>query len=450
MKKTSLYLKFLLIVLLTAAAVYIVIPGGSKVSLKLIGINYEKQFDLKLGLDLQGGSQLVYQGDMSGIESDAQGDAMDSARDVIERRVNAFGVSEPLVQVSGSDRLIIELPGIKDINEAINLIGQTPFLEFRTENPNPPVLTPDETGNVTLSADDAFISTGLSGKQLERATLEFDPNTGIPQVLLQFDGEGTKLFADITATNIGKRIAIFLDGEVLSAPTVNTSISNGQAVISGQFTVAQARDLVTRLNSGALPVPIKLIQQQTIGATLGLQSVQKSLAAGLIGFAIVALFMLIYYRLPGLLAVLALAIYAFLVLALFKLFGITLTLAGIAGFILSVGMAVDANILIFERTKEELRKGKTLDQAVEDGFTRAWLSVRDSNFSSLITTFILGYFGSSIIRGFAITLALGILVSMFTAITITRTFLRLLVGHNVLVHHWLYGVNSMSEEKKHA
>jgi len=305
MKKTSLYLKFLLIVLLTAAAVYIVIPGGSKVSLKLIGINYEKQFDLKLGLDLQGGSQLVYQGDMSGIESDAQGDAMDSARDVIERRVNAFGVSEPLVQVSGSDRLIIELPGIKDINEAINLIGQTPFLEFRTENPNPPVLTPDETGNVTLSADDAFISTGLSGKQLERATLEFDPNTGIPQVLLQFDGEGTKLFADITATNIGKRIAIFLDGEVLSAPTVNTSISNGQAVISGQFTVAQARDLVTRLNSGALPVPIKLIQQQTIGATLGLQSVQKSLAAGLIGFAIVALFMLIYYRLPGLLAVLA-------------------------------------------------------------------------------------------------------------------------------------------------
>ena len=450
MKKTSLYLKFLLIVLLTAAAVYIVIPGGSKVSLKLIGINYEKQFDLKLGLDLQGGSQLVYQGDMSGIESDAQGDAMDSARDVIERRVNAFGVSEPLVQVSGSDRLIIELPGIKDINEAINLIGQTPFLEFRTENPNPPVLTPDETGNVTLSADDAFISTGLSGKQLERATLEFDPNTGIPQVLLQFDGEGTKLFADITATNIGKRIAIFLDGEVLSAPTVNTSISNGQAVISGQFTVQEARDLVTRLNSGALPVPIKLIQQQTIGATLGLQSVQKSLAAGLIGFAIVALFMLIYYRLPGLLAVLALAIYAFLVLALFKLFGITLTLAGIAGFILSVGMAVDANILIFERTKEELRKGKTLDQAVEDGFTRAWLSVRDSNFSSLITTFILGYFGSSIIRGFAITLALGILVSMFTAITITRTFLRLLVGHNVLVHHWLYGVNSMSEEKKHA
>ena len=450
MKKTSLYLKFLLIVLLTAAAVYIVIPGGSRISLKPLKINYEKQFDLKLGLDLQGGSHLVYQADMADIVSDARGDAMTAARDVIERRVNAFGVSEPLVQVSGSDRLIVELPGIKDINEAIKLIGQTPFLEFRIENPNPPTLTPDENGNISVSADNAFIPTGLSGKQLKRATLEFDPNTGIPQVLLQFDAEGTKLFADITAANINKRIAIFLDGEILSAPTVSSSISNGQAVISGQFTLQEARDLVTRLNSGALPVPIKLIQQQTIGATLGLQSVQKSVAAGLIGFVIVALFMLVYYRLAGLLAVLALAIYAFLALAMFKLFGITLTLAGIAGFILSVGMAVDANILIFERMKEELRKGKTLDRAVEDGFSRAWLSVRDSNFSSLITTFILGYFGSSIIRGFAITLALGILVSMFTAITVTRTFLRLLVGHNLLVHHWLYGVSSMAEEKQHA
>lgn len=450
MKKTSLYFRFLLVVLLTAAAVYIVIPGGSKVSLKPLGINYEKQFDLKLGLDLQGGSHLVYQADMKNIPDDARADAMSAARDVIERRVNAFGVSEPLVQVSGSDRLIVELPGIKDINEAIALIGQTPFLEFRLENPNPPELTPDAEGNVNLSVEDAFIPTGLSGKQLKRATLDFDPYTGLPQVLLQFDAEGTKLFADITAANINKRIAIFLDNKILSAPTVNSSITNGQAVISGQFTVQQARDLVNSLNSGALPVPIELIEQQNIGATLGLQSVQKSVAAGLIGFAIVALFMLIYYRLPGLLAVLALSIYTFLSLALFKIFGITLTLAGIAGFILSVGMAVDANILIFERLKEELRKGKTLNQAIEDGFSRAWLSVRDSNFSSLITTFILGYFGSSIIRGFAITLALGILVSMFTAIILTRTFLRLLVGHNLLTHHWLYGVRSMSEENQNA
>jgi preprotein translocase subunit SecD len=258
------------------------------------------------------------------------------------------------------------------------------------------------------------------------------------------------LFADITTRNVGKRIAIFLDGQILSAPTVNTPITDGQAIITGQFTVQSAKDLVTRLNAGALPVPIKLVQQENVGATLGLQSVRKSVGAGLIGFAIVALFMIIYYRLPGVLAVIALSIYTALSLAIFKLFGITLTLAGIAGFILSIGMAVDANILIFERTKEELRKGKTLALAVEDGFNRAWLSVRDSNFSSLITTFILGYFGSSIIRGFAITLALGIIVSMFTAITVTRTFLRMLVGHNLLVKHGLYGVRTMAEEKSDA
>lgn len=448
--RKGLYFKFLAIALLTAGAVYLAVPGGSKISLKSLGINYEKHFDLKLGLDLQGGSQLVYQADFKDIASDAQGDALASARDVIERRVNAFGVSEPLVQVSGSDRIIVELPGIKDINEAIKLIGQTPFLEFREENPNPPELTPDENGEITIDANEAFVPTGLSGKQLKRATLEFDPNTGIPQVLLQFDAEGTKLFADLTTRTVNKKIAIFLDGDILSAPTVNVPITNGQAVISGQFSVPEARELVTRLNSGALPVPISLIQQDNVGATLGLKSVQKSVSAGIIGFILVAIFMIAYYRLPGFIAVVALTIYSALVLSLFKIFGITLTLAGIAGYILSVGMAVDANILIFERLKEELRKGKTLNQAVEEGFNRAWLSVRDSNTSSLITTAILAYFGTSIIRGFAITLALGVIVSMFTAITVTRTFLRLLVGHNWFTHHWLYGVVSMSEEKKNA
>lgn len=439
----------MLILLLTAAAVFLVIPSGSKINLKPVKINYEKAYKLKLGLDLQGGTHLVYEGNLKDIPSDAQADAMASARDVIERRVNGFGVSEPLVQVSGSNRIIVELPGIKNIDEAIKLIGQTPFLEFREENPNP-TATPDKSGQVSVPLDQAFKPTGLTGKQFKRATLEFDQRTGVPQIALQFDAEGTKLFADITSRNVGKRVAILLDGQVLSAPTVNTPITDGRAIITGQFTVQEARDLVTRLNSGALPVPIKLIQQQNVGATLGLISVRKSIAAGLIGFAIVALFMIIYYRLPGFLAVVALSIYAFLSLAVFKLIGVTLTLAGIAGFILSVGMAVDANILIFERTKEELRKGKTLQAAIEDGFNRAWLSVRDSNFSSLITTLILGYFGSSIIRGFAVTLGLGILISMFTAITVTRTFLRLLVGHNLLVHHWLYGVNVMSEEKTNA
>ncbi|MEO8065717.1 MAG: protein translocase subunit SecD [Candidatus Doudnabacteria bacterium] len=450
MSKRRLYLTFLAILLLAAGAVYLDIPAGSKINLKRFKINYDQQFSLKLGLDLQGGTHLVYEGDLKNIPSEVQGDAMSSARDVIERRVNAIGVSEPLVQVSGSNRLIVELPGVKDINQAIALIGQTPFLEFREENPNPPNVTPDKNGQVTLSADDAFKATGLSGKQFKRATLEFDQRTGLPQVSLQFDAEGTKLFSDITTRNVGKRIAIFLDGQILSSPTVNTPITDGQAVITGQFTVAEAKDLVTRLNAGALPVPIKLVSQQNVGATLGLQSVRKSVAAGLIGFAIVALFMIIYYRLPGVLAVLALAVYTILTLAIFKLFGITLTLAGIAGFILSIGMAVDANILIFERMKEELRKGKTLRLAVEDGFNRAWLSVRDSNFSSLITTLILYYFGSSIIRGFAITLALGIIVSMFTAITVTRTFLRMLVGHNILVRHGLYGVRTMIEEKSNA
>ncbi|MGE5392935.1 MAG: protein translocase subunit SecD [Candidatus Saccharibacteria bacterium] len=450
MKRKGLYITFVLILLLALGAGYIDYPKGSKISLKPLKINYEKPLKLKLGLDLQGGSHLVYEGDLKDIASEARTDAMASARDVIERRVNAFGVSEPLVQVSGSDRLIVELPGIKDIDEAIKQIGQTPYMEFREENPNPQSLTPNAQGQVEVSADQAFVPTGLTGKEFKRATLEFDQKTGAPQISLQFDAEGTKKFADITQKNIGKRVAIFLDGQILSAPTVESAITDGRAVITGQFTVQDAKELVTRLNSGALPVPIKLIQQETVGATLGLLSVKQSVAAGLIGFLVIALFMLIYYRLPGLLAVLALSIYTLVSLALFKLFGITLTLAGIAGFILSVGMAVDANILIFERMKEELRKGKSLSQAVEDGFSRAWLSVRDSNVSSLITTFILGYFGSSIIRGFAITLALGIVVSMFTAITVTRTFLRMLVGHNLLVKHGLYGVPAMSEEKSNA
>ncbi len=448
MKRKSLYFNFLLILLLTAGAVYLVLPVGSKISLKPIKINFEKRYDLKLGLDLQGGTHLVYEGDLKDIPEDARLDAISSARDVIERRVNGFGVSEPVVQVSGANRIIIELPGIKNIDEAIALIGQTPFLEFREENPNPPNIKPDAEGKINIKQTDAYIPTGLTGKQFKRASLEFDQTSGVPQVVLQFDAEGTKMFADLTSRSIGKTIAIFLDNEVLSAPVVNTAITDGRAYITGKFTVPEAKELVTRLNSGALPVPIKLISQQNVGATLGLQSVQKSVAAGLIGFAIIALFMILYYRLPGAIAVIALAIYVFLSLAVFKLFGVTLTLAGIAGFILSIGMAVDANILIFERMKEELRRGKTLQQAVEDGFSRAWLSVRDSNFSSLITTFILGYFGSSIIRGFAVTLALGIMLSMFTAITITRTFLRLLVGHNLLIRHSLYGVSSMSEEKK--
>lgn len=449
--RKGLYFKFLLIILLAVLAVFVALPD-TKINLKPLKIPFEKQYDLKLGLDLQGGTHLVYEGDLKDIPQEARGEAMNSARDVIERRVNAFGVAEPMVQISGSNRVIVELPGVKDINEAINLIGQTPFLEFREERSpeERPQAQVNEQGEVVFSDQDLYKPTGLTGKEFKRATLDFDQRTGAPQISLQFDAEGTKKFAEITQRNLNKSVAIFLDGQVISAPTVQTVITDGKAVITGQFTLQQAKELVTRLNSGALPVPIKLISQQNVGATLGFASVQKSVAAGLIGFAIIALFMIIYYRLPGLLAVIALVIYTALSLAVFKIFGITLTLAGIAGFILSIGMAVDANILIFERMKEELRRGKTLNQAVEEGFKRAWLSIRDSNVSSLITTFLLGYFGSSIIRGFAVTLSIGILLSMFTAITLTRTFLRLLVGHNLLVNHSLYGVPKMSEEKIHA
>ena len=439
MKRTGLYLRLLAIIVLAVVAGAVALPD-SVINLKPVKINFDRQFDLKLGLDLQGGTHLVYEGDMKDVASEAQSDAISSARDVIERRVNAFGVSEPLVQVSGSNRIIVELPGVKDINEAINLIGQTPFLEFREENPNPPEVTPDANGEISVDPNQIFLPSQLNGKQLERAVLNFDQTTGAPIVALQFNDEGRDLFAAMTGRNLGKRIAILLDGEIISAPTVQSAITDGQAIITNIGTVQDAKELVTRLNSGALPVPIKLISQQNVGATLGLDSLHKSVQAGLIGFAIVALFMIIYYRLPGLVAVVALVIYTLISIALFKLLNITLTLAGIAGFILSIGMAVDANILIFERMKEELRKGKGLSQALEDGFARAWLSVRDSNTSSLITTFILGYFGSSIVRGFAITLAVGILVSMFTAITLTRTFMRIVIRFRIFGNTRLYGV----------
>lgn len=449
MTRTKLYFKLIVIILLGAAAFYIVLPGGSKISLRPIGINFQKELNLKLGLDLQGGTHLVYEGDLKDISEDAWTEAMESARDVIERRVNAFGVSEPLVQISGQNRLIIELPGITNIDEAIDQIGQTPFMEFREENPNPKDVEVSEDGQVVLDAKDAFMTTGLTGKEFDRATLEFHPTTGEPQVTLQFNSEGSKLFAEITERNINKRVAIFLDGAILSAPVVQTAITNGEAVITGQFSVAEAKDLVTRLNSGALPVPIRLIQQQNIGATLGQTSINNSLTAGIIGLVLIGLFMIAYYRLPGFLSAIALIIYSAFTLAVFKIFGVTLTLAGIAGFILSIGMAVDANILIFERMKEELRRGKSLHTAAEEGFQRAWLSIRDSNVSSLITTFILAYFGSSIIRGFAITLSIGILISMFTAITLTRTFLRILVRFGIFSNLSLYGIGKPKQETQH-
>ncbi len=617
----------------------------------------EKEFNL--GLDLQGGAHLVYQADVSGIDGDEKGASVEGVRDVIERRVNGIGVSEPVVQTTkvGDDyRIIVELPGVTDVNEAIQMIGETPILEFKEENNEPArELTEEEAkgleeynieaekkinealgkvkageqftnvageytedsvgknnggyigfvsknskyfqlyewaedaeeGDMTqevfdsfegynilmrgaqregeeevkashilicylgakscnapeynkkqalekaqevyeqanasnfaslakehstdpgskdeggeydyfgrgfmvaefeeaafgadpgqivgpvetefgyhiiykqdqrksteyelwrilvaiksesdiLPPEDPWKATELSGKQLERSEVVSDSQTGAVQVSLQFDSEGKDLFRDITERNVGQPVAIFLDGVPISVPTVNEPIRDGRAVISGAFTLPDARTLSQRLNAGALPVPVELIAQQSVGATLGAKSLTKSLKAGIVGIIIVMIFMLLFYRLPGLLSVIALTLYIAVVMALFKLIGVTLTLAGIAGFILSIGMAVDANVLIFERLREELKEGKSLKAAVEEGFLRAWTSIRDGNISTLITCVLLIWFGTSFVQGFAVTLAIGILVSMFSAITVTRVMLRFVVPWFKEEANWMF------------
>ena len=616
--------------------------------------NWPWEAPFRLGLDLQGGTHLIYEADTSKVPAEDRASAVEGVRDVIERRVNAFGVAEPIIQTTKSAdtwRIIVELAGIKDVNQAIKMIGETPILEFKEENKelsqaipeevkakvteankkekerfeevlkesrrgtnfaelvkkySDDKLTKDKEGNlgfITAESEREFYNwaskqvigatsglietekgfniarllskklgdeeilashilicfkgaesctqeiskeearrqiedlkrrattvnfevlakasstepgasasggdlgwfgrgrmvkpfeeavfaqanhtispivetqfgfhiiykrdshklqqyevarilikkttvsdllpppepwktTGLSGKQLKRAQVNFDSTSGLPTVSVEFNSEGRDLFAAITERNVGKQVAIFLDGSPLSTPVVNEPITGGQAIISGSFNVSSAKQLAQRLNAGALPLPINLVSQQTVGANLGLDSLEKSLFAGLIGLAVIALFMIAFYRLPGLLATLALLVYTAITLAIFKMIPVTLTLAGIAGFILSIGMAVDANILIFERAKEELRRGLSVPAAMMEGFRRAWLSIRDSNVSSLITCFILYWNGTSVVRGFALTLAIGILASMFSAITITRTLL-LFVGPWIK-NRWLF------------
>lgn len=386
----------------------------------------------RLGLDLSGGTQLVYKADTSAIAPAEIDNSMDALRETIERRVNLFGVGEPIVQREkgstvageGEERLIVELPGITDANEAIRMIGQTPVLEFRMLKEG--ALSPIE--GVTLqNPNETFENAILTGKNISRAELQFGQGQASianqAVVVLHFDSEGTKLFADATASGVGRYFGIFLDGVPISVPVIREAIPDGTAVISGNFTPESARQLVRDLNFGALPVPIELASTQSVSGTLGGEAVRDGVMSGLIGFGVVALFMILWYRLPGFIATLALLLYAIVNLALFKIVPVTLTAAGIAGFILSIGMAVDANILIFERMKEELKKGKELKQATADGFSRAWLSIRDSNVSSMITAIILFWFGTSVIKGFALVFGIGVLISMLTAITVTRTFL---------------------------
>jgi protein-export SecD/SecF family membrane protein len=367
----------------------------------------------KLGLDLVGGSHLVYNVDLSNVGSSDQDSVLNGIRDVIEKRVNAFGVSEPQIFISksgGNAQLIVELAGIKNVSDAIQQIGETPLLDFREVTQN---------GSSTT-----FIPTNLTGRYVTGAQLSFDQTTNKPQVSITFNDAGAKIFEDLTGRNIGKPLAIFLDGALIEMPTVQQRISGGKAQITGNFTVADANALVSRFNAGALPAPITLVNQQTISPTLGTNSLNRAIFAGIMGTLLVMLFMLLYYRTLGIFACIALLIYIVLTLGLFKLIPVTLSLAGLAGFILTIGMAVDANILVFERVKEELKKGLSRTAALSEGFKHAWPSIRDSNTSTIITAVILYFFTSSFIRGFALTLLIGVLVSLFSAITTTRLLLR--------------------------
>jgi protein-export membrane protein SecD len=508
----------------------------------------------RLGLDLQGGTHLLYSADLSKTPAAEQASAIEGVRDVIERRVNAFGIAEPVIQTTKTSegwRIIAELAGISDVNQAINMIGETPLLEFKEQNLNPTIeLTTEQEKQLTdynneakkkaeqllvralkLNADftdlaknnsedssaaqggdlgfvksgvflpefekacftdlktgqigrqliktqygyhiikkvdergtgadrevhcshiliktkteadiagpaDEWLYTGLTGQQLKKAKLEFDPNTQAPMVGLEFNSEGKDLFGEITKRNVGKPVAIFLDDQPISIPRVQEPILDGKAVINGNFTVSEAKILAQRLNAGALPVPITLISQQTVGASLGNESVKQSLMAGILSLIAICLFMILYYRLPGITASIALIFYGLVVLATFKVLHVTLTLPGIAGFILSMGMAVDANVLIFERFKEEIRWGKPFTLALELGFKRAWSSIFDGHVSTLISCFILMDFTTSLVKGFAITLAIGTLLSLFSAVFVTRVILFEITKFKIFNYHWLFG-----------
>ena len=393
----------------------------------------EARFPFRFGLDLVGGTALVYRADTSKV-ADVD-EAMQSLKEVIERRVNAFGVSEPVIQaeraglISGnpSNRLIVELPGYKDMEEAKRSLGETPLLEFRLENPKAKEII---TANPNVSIDEVLIPTGLTGQYLSRARVEFNQTTGAPIIGLEFNKDGGDLFAQITKEHVGQVLAIILDGAIIQEPTIQEEIKDGKAQITGSYTAQEAKNIVRNLNYGALPVPIENIGAQSIGATLGASALNSGVRAGIIGFIVLSLFLMLWYRLPGMVASMALVSYIILSLIIFKLIPVTLTAAGLAGFILSIGMAVDANVLIFERTKEELKKGKAINDALHEGLSRAWLSIRDSNIASIITAVVLFWLGTSAVKGFALTLGIGVLVSMFTAITVSRAFLFAVAPRN--------------------
>ncbi len=384
----------------------------------------------KLGLDLVGGSRLVLEAQTTETIKEITPDMMTSLHFAIENRVNKLGVSETIVQRSGDKRLVVEIPDVSDLNQAKAYLGETAELEFKAPLRN-------STGEVI-----GWESTGLTGKDLKKASVSSTGTLAEPVVALEFNFEGQKKFAELTKKLYKQPMAIFFNGELQSSPVIQSVITDGNAIISGKFTAKEVQQMVDLLNAGALPIPAKIIEENTVGPTLGADSIAKSKIAGALGLGFVMLFMIAYYRAPGMIANVALLIYGIILFALFKAIPVTLTLAGIAGFILSIGMAVDANILIFERTKEELRAGRTLFTAINSGFDRAWTSIFDSNMTTIITCAILYCCGTSIVKGFALTLAIGVMVSMFTAITVTKNFMHLVFGTGNLKNPALFGLNA--------
>ncbi len=402
----------------------------------------DAKYPFKLGLDLAGGSHLVYEADVSKIAPTEVADLMNVLRDVIERRVNVFGVSEPIVQVERSsfvsevtvERLVVELPGVTDVSTAVEEIGKTPLLEFKLIDREALVEQASTSAaaglDPTVPPDDfdPFTDTGLTGRYLASAALEFAQGHGgqlsnEPIISIVFNAEGADLFETITRDNVGENLAIFLDGEMISSPRLNEVIVGGRAIISGGFTADEARTLAQNLNFGALPVPIELASTQTVGASLGEEVLNKGVKAGMLGLSLVILFMMFWYRLPGFVAGVSLIGYVAIMLALFKLIPVTLTAAGLAGLVLSLGMAVDANVLVFERMKEEYRNGKNSHDAAITGFSRAWSAIRDGNVTSILSAIILFWFGTSIVKGFALVFGIGVIMSMISALLITRTLL---------------------------
>ena len=446
------------ILVLAAAAAWVVWPDNP--GLHFAGFN--KDFKVVRGLDLVGGLQVLLEADLP-AETQITKEQMSTARGIIENRVNGLGVAEPLIQIAGDRRILVELPGIGDTEQAVATIKETGLLEFIEISPQqrgllgegaalktdfgqaPEAVTPVPTESTSAAptapvapAAETIFHTVMTGSALKNAGVSTD-QAGEIYVAFELTDEGSKVFGEYTSAHIGDLLGIVLDKHLISAPQIQDAITTGSGTIKGNFTAEEANSLAVQLRYGSLPIPLKVAESTAVGPTLGQDSLRKSAIAGVIGLAVVMLFMALYYRLPGLIANLALLIYATVAFALFKIIPVTLTLPGVAGFVLSIGVAVDANVLIFERMKEELRAGRTIFQAIDHGFSRAWPSIRDSNLSTLITCVILFWFGStfgaSIVQGFSLTLAIGVLVSLFTAITVTRTFLHLVMDNLALARH---------------